>query len=145
VDPNYTMFYRRGLLEHQRQHFFKLQGTYQAPLGFFFSGNFQYFSGEPFTRVLRSLEAGLSLYQGSATRNAEPRGSSKTPGNFLLDLRIEKEFSLGIGKLALIADAFNVFNSNKAILYGARTARDYMTTKAITAPRFLRLGAAFRF
>ena len=145
VDPNFTEFFRRGTLEHQRQHFFKLQGTYQGPLGFLFSGNFQYFSGEPFTRVLRSLEAGLDLYQGIATRNAEPRGSSETPGNFLLDLRVEKDFNLGSGNLALIVDVFNIFNSNKVTLYGSRTGLDYMATKAITAPRFIRLGAAFRF
>ncbi len=145
VEPNFTEFYRNGLLEHQRQHYFKLQGTYLAPLGFLISGNLQAFSGEPFTRALRSIDAGLSLYQGNARRNVEPRGSSKTPGDFLLDLRAEKDFNLGIGKLALIADVFNVFNSNKVTIYGTRTGLDYMTPLAITPPRFVRLGASFKF
>jgi outer membrane receptor protein involved in Fe transport len=145
VEPNFTEFYRSGKLEHQRPHYFKLQGTYLAPWGFSISANFQYFSGDPFTRTLRSLEAGLSLYQGSATKNAEPRGSSETPSNYLLDLSIQKVFSLGFGSLTLIADAFNVFNSNKVTSYGALTEVNYMTTLAITPPRFLRLGVAFQF
>ena len=145
VNPNFTEFFRNGLLEHQRQHYFKLQGTYLAPLGIMLSGNLQIFSGDPFTRTLRSLEAGLHLYQGNATRNAEPRGSSRTPGDYLLDLRVEKDFRLAFGTLGIMADVFNAFNSNTVTSFGARTGVNYLTPLAITAPRFVRLGATFRF
>lgn len=145
VNPNFTTFYRRGLLEHQREHYLKIQGTYMAPYGFMISGYFQAFSGAPFTRTIRSLEAGLSLYQGTATRNAEPRGSSKNPGNYLLDFRLEKRFNIGPRSLGLTIDVFNVFNSNKITTYGSRTVLDYMTPTGITSPRYIRIGAGFRF
>jgi hypothetical protein len=145
VEPNFTEFYRRGLLEHQRPHYFKLQGTYLAPWGFSVSANFQYFSGEPFTRQLRSVEAGLSLYQGSVRRNAEPRGSSKTTAGSLLDLRIQKDIRLPFGMIELIADLFNVFNSNRYTSYGTRTNIDYMEPLTMTPPRVIRLGIAVKF
>ena len=145
VDPNFTDFYRRGLLENQRQHYFKIQGTYKAPLGLMLSGDFQYFSGMPFTRTIRSIDAGLSLFQGVVTRNAEPRGSDLTPDNYLLSLRIEKRFGIGPGDLSIMVDVFNVFNSNKITSYGTRTGLDYMTPISITDPRYVRVGVSYRF
>lgn len=150
-DPN-TMINAYGRLDYQREHLVKVQGTYMAPLGIMISGYYQFGSGVPYTRVLRSYEAGLgSLYQGGVTIFAEPRGSHELPDQHLLDLRIEKAFNVGRGQIALQADVYNAFNNNRTTSIGNVTNYDWFQDSrgqavyGIMGPRYFQLGVLYRF
>lgn len=148
-DPN-SMINAYGRLDYQREHLVKVQGTYMAPLGITVSGYYQFGSGVPYTRVIRSYEAGLgSLYQGGVSIFAEERGSRRLPDQHLLDLRIEKAFNVGRGEIALQFDAYNVFNNNKATSVGNVTDYDmFLDGQAIygiMGPRYFQLGVLYRF
>jgi hypothetical protein len=144
-DPN-VMFNAWGVLENQNQHLVKVQGTYAAPLGFVLSAYYTFASGLPYTRRLRSLEAGIgALSQGVVTINAETRGSSNLPAQHNLDLRLEKAFKIGPGHLSLIADVFRSLNLNTTTSIGSLTGVDIGRVYGIMSPRYVRLGARYSF
>lgn len=131
-------------------HQFKLQGSFQVPLGINVSGYFYYFAGTPYTRRIRSRDLGLNLPLGSVTIFAEEKGSSRFPDQKILDLRIEKVFNfLGkLGELGLVVDCFNVFNSNVATGIESMSSNPNYTfgqTTAVYRPRILRLGVRLKF
>ncbi len=135
-----------GLLDFQRQHLLKVQGTYRSPLGIYFGVYYQFGSGVPYTRYLRNWEAGLgALYQGTVSLFAEPRGSRNLPDQHLLDIRIEKNFNLGSGTLRILADVYNVFNVNTATSHGNTTGVNLGETYGIIGPRYVMLGIVYRF
>ncbi|HOW85726.1 MAG TPA: TonB-dependent receptor [Candidatus Aminicenantes bacterium] len=148
-DPN-SMINAYGLLDNQREHLVKVQGTYAAPWGITVSGYYQFGSGVPYTRIIRSYEAGLgSLYQGGVSIFAEERGLRRLPDQHLLDLRIEKAFNVGRGQIAVQLDAYNVFNNNRATSVGNTTNYDMFLNSqavyAIMSPRYFQLGVIYRF
>ncbi len=150
-DPN-VMINAYGRLDFQREHLVKVQGTYAAPLGINLNVYYQFGSGVPYTRRIRTIEAGLGyLYQGAVTIFAEPRGSHRLPHQHLLDIRIEKYFNIWRGQLGFQLDVYNVFNNNKATSVGSLTNWDWFQdergqrTYSIMGPRYLQVGAVFRF
>jgi hypothetical protein len=150
-DPN-SMINAYGRLDYQREHLIKVQGTYQGPWGVSVSGFYQFGTGVPYTRVLRSYEAGLgSLYQGGVSIFAERRGSHELPDQHLLDVRIEKAFNLGRGQIAAQIDIYNVFNNNRATSVGATTNYDWFldsrgqSVYGIMGPRYFQFGLIYRF
>jgi outer membrane receptor protein involved in Fe transport len=135
-----------GLLDFQRQHQVDVQVTYSAPLGFQLSAYYQFGSGMPYTRMIRSEEAGLGmLYQGYVTILAEPRGSSKLSDQHILDMRVEKSFKLGPGEFSVLGDVFNAFNSNEVTDIGNLTNVNWGTPYSIMGPRYVQLAVRYRF
>lgn len=143
-DPN-TMINAYGLLDWQRQHMVKIQGTYMAPLGINISAFYFFGTGVPYTRILRSYTAGVDLYQGWVGINAEPRGSQKLPSQHKLDIRLEKDFNLGRGQLTFLVDCYNVFNANTTTGIGATTDVDWGVVRGIMSPRYIMVGAEYKF
>jgi len=150
-DPN-VMINSYGRLDFQREHLVKVQATYSAPLGFIFTVYYQFGSGVPYTREIRSLEAGLGyLYQGAVSIFAEQRGSYRLPDQHLMDLRIEKYFNVWKGQLGFQFDVYNAFNNNQATSVGSLTNWDWFqgaegqTVYSIMGPRYIQLGVVYRF
>jgi hypothetical protein len=150
-DPN-SMINAYGRLDYQREHLVKAQGTYVGPWGLTVSGYYQFGTGVPYTRLLRTYEAGLgNLYQGGVTIFAEPRGTHELPDQHLLDLRIEKAFNLGKGQLAAQIDIYNVFNNNQATSVGVTSNYDWFLDErgqavyGIMGPRYFQFGLVYRF
>jgi hypothetical protein len=95
----------------------------------------------------------------SDTLLLRPRGDNRLPTFWNLNLRLEKILRIGdVGKVYLMIDAFNVFNSN--ILNRVRDVRDgivYSHTGAfytysrsgepneVLNPRVFRFGVRFQF
>lgn len=139
----------------ERRHQFKLQGLWQGPWGINISGYYRYLDGTRWTRLIRSLDLGLSLPQGTVTIYAEKRGSRKLPPLKILDLRVEKSFNILSGrKLGLFVDIFNVFNANTATGVWAESSRSttvagktvyFGQTTSIMDPRIARIGIRFDF
>jgi len=153
-DPN-SLINLDGPLSLDREWQVKLIGTYIAPLGFSFSGYWQYQTGVPLYRTYS-----VTLFQGPQDVVADPRDSHREDSLSQLDLRAEKVFSFGARpvELGLILDLFNVFNENAVtsrqpstgsynIIDGSYVPSPGLFGGPLTVqqPRTLRLGARVRF
>ena len=124
---------------------FKLSAMYQLPLDINMSGYFSMREG--FVHPIRMRTGNRVFGGGRAYPLVEPLGSNHLPTVTMLDLRVEKVFRIpDIGRISLIIDAFNVFNSNSELgrnrdAYSATFDR----TTEIINPRILRIGVRFQF
>jgi len=153
VDPN-SWVNRGGPTNLDSEWQFKVSGTYFAPLGFSFSGFYQYLTGIPLYRTYT-----VTVFQGTTTVAADPWDTWRLDGFSRLDLRAEKVFTFGSNlELGLIVDVFNVFNESGVTsengftgaydpFTGAFTAGqgEFGRAMSVQAPRLIRLGARFRF
>ena len=60
-----------------------------------------------------------------------------------IDLRLEQSFDLSTGRIGLILDAFNLFNSAPSTDEGNITGSNYGQIESVLAPRLFRLGVRF--
>jgi hypothetical protein len=98
-------------------------------------------SGFPYSRYFD-----VSLNQGLTSFNAEEPGADRTPFQHIIDLRLEKNFTIGRFQPRIFAEAFNLLNSNTALGIGAKyNTPTYDQITAILSPRILRLGIGLTF
>jgi outer membrane receptor protein involved in Fe transport len=101
---------RYGWLPQDRRHQVKVQGSYRFNMGLILGANFLYQSGRPLNK-----QYAYPYYEmGYGTLLADPRGSSRLPGTWQLDLHAEYAFKLWKTNLAFFADIFNVTNNQQA-------------------------------
>ena len=149
-NPN-AMTYAYGRDTLVSPHQVKIQGSYTGPWGINASAYFYYLSGQPYTRVIRSSDLGLTLSQGSVTINAEEKGARNLPDRTNLDLRLDKTFTLPgrFGTIELMFDLFNAFNVNTATSLEATSSNPTLftfgKTLGLMTPRMLRLGLRYAF
>jgi len=153
-DPNFWLNVD-GRSTFDPTHIVKVQGTYVIPwadvsMSFYFRA----ISGYPWTTRYRTE----LLAQGLVTFFVEPRGSQRYDMQKILDVRLEKIFTLGgKSRLGIIADIFNVFNADTITNWGTVINSDYFLTpgkypsadghaiQSILFPRQARLGIRFIF
>jgi hypothetical protein len=142
-DPN-KLINADGPLTQDREWQLKVMGSYMAPLGFIFSGYWEYMTGLPLYRTLT-----VTLDQGPVAVYADPKDAHTLEDQSRLNLRVEKVFGFGDGpiELGIIADAFNVLNEDAVTseVGSTNTAGGFGRPVTIQAPRTLRLGARVRF
>jgi hypothetical protein len=148
VDPNYHIN-AVGRFPLERRNVFQLYGYVEGPFGINFGGDLRIMSGQRYTRMLNTLNAGVPLNQVQEIIFAEPKGSRGYPAETILDLRLEKAFGLG-GRTAikLFVDGFNILNGNKAIEIQPESDSPVLKfgqVLAIEPPRVFRIGAKFEF
>ena len=147
-DPN-SHINNEGHLENERRYQFKAYGQYQTPWwGINLGAFFQYNAGQRWTRQVSSDYLKVDLNQGSETINAEERGKYSYPSQFLLDLRIEKQFKTAKFAPTVYADIFNFFNSGTATKWNTDSSIPYIDLKEELGwvdPRIFRLGAKIEF
>jgi hypothetical protein len=170
---NQTVNNMEGPMPFTPRFEFKLNGNYTIPtievdVGF----RFRFHNGRPIW-VLASIqqidpwnydpddddlmEHGVittpSGYEGQIVAQ-DPTKPLYMPVLSLLDLRLEKSFNLGSGKLRVILDGFNIFNSNtvtNAMVKKVGTwdsdilLRDVGRVVGLVAPRRFRLGVMYQF
>ncbi len=145
-DPNFWIN-DEGRLSSDPTHQIKLQGTYILPLGISFNAYYHGVTGNAWATRFRTSR----LNQGRVTFLAEQRGSNHYKMANLLDLRLEKIFTLqNRYKLGVIFDIFNVFNDNTITSWGTRIGYDWTPgdfpssngheSLSIVNPRQARLG-----
>ncbi len=111
--PNRALINAEGLLIHDARHEIKVLGSYQLPrIDVTLSGFFRSVSGTTYTPFQDLPE--LVTPFGESVR-LEPRGSRRTPTRTILDLRLEKVFALGRGRLGVYADLINAFNADTVV------------------------------
>jgi len=113
------------------------------PFGLRFGAVGKYYDGQPFTRTI--IVEGLT--QGPFTIQAHPRGVARYEFNMTVDLRLEKRFRFPFGTIRMMADVFNVFNQNLALVESEWTRPEFPLRYAteIQSPRVWRLGLNLEF
>ncbi|MEM7480718.1 MAG: TonB-dependent receptor [Acidobacteriota bacterium] len=118
LDPNITSLYdlpsllvgAEGLLPNDREHQFKIYGSYLWPFKLITGFYGQFLSGTPISQL------GAHPIYGTSERFVTPRGSfGRTPDVWNLDLHVEYPIEFGNGvELKLIGDIFNVTDEQEA-------------------------------
>jgi hypothetical protein len=122
-DPNFWIN-SDGNSTDDPTHMIKVQGTYILPLGISFNAYFRGITGNAWTTRVRTR----SYNQGRITFFAEQRGSNHYPMQKILDLRLEKIFTIAQKyRLGLMVDVFNVFNDDTITSWGTRIGYDWNT------------------
>jgi hypothetical protein len=120
-DPNFWVN-ADGKLTFDATHMIKLQGSYILPLDISLSAYFRAISGNNWTTRVRTSR----FEQGRITFFAEPRGSNEYDMLKILDLRLEKIFTLAKKyRLGVMVDVFNVFNADTITNWGTRVNYDW--------------------
>ena len=127
---------------------FKLSGTYQAPYGVRVSPLVRHQAGANFARQI-SVGAGLATAAGAifnGTINVEPINSRRHDNITVVDVRIDRSFSLGHGtRVRGFLDLFNITNSNAAENRTITTGTAFLRPTAALAPRTARVGVRVSF
>jgi hypothetical protein len=111
-----------GHCSNDNTHMFKLQGTYIFPYGINFTVHFHAITGDTWETVERTPR----YNQGRITFNAEPQGSHHYPIAPILDLRLEKTFTIADRfRIGVMADIFNVFNDDTITYWGTILGQSY--------------------
>jgi len=110
-----------GEMPYSRPLIIKLYGTFNLPYQIMFSFIFQHISGSPWGRTVRVLppadwaaENNVSL--AGYTINVEEPGARWNEAYDNIDVRLQKDFSLGPGKLGLYVDIFNLLGAYTLIV-----------------------------
>lgn len=143
VDPNWTLVknaYGNIGYFYGHPHQFKLQGAVILPLDVKLGISAQYVSGE-------NKQPYIRMQVGSSREYVliEPPGETKYEARKNLDLRVEKIFKVGQVQMTLMADVYNVFNSDRIMYAQRRAGSTYDKLIFVTPPRRLRVGLRFIF
>lgn len=125
---------------------FKLGALYQLPYGFNISGTIS--AREGFISPVYAEDYDYYRYDYNfASVWTEKFGTTRDPNMYLVNLRLEKKFSIGeFGNIYLSADAFNLLNSNVQLARNRNeSASNYNQTLAIMSPRIFRFGVRLEF
>ena len=109
-DPNLQMNYLwDGEPVPYNVHLFKIYGTFILPLDISVSPMISIRNGDKWTRQVRAPVSGRGVYV-----NIEKLYSQTLPGQFNIDMRVEKSFRVAEGfQAALYIDAYNLLNSGR--------------------------------
>jgi hypothetical protein len=107
------------------------------------SGNYNYQTGAPQSRQV--LVAGGQQIPNIVV-NAQPIGSIHLPNARVVDLRIDKAFSLPRRqKLSLRVNLYNAMNTNAITAWTLRAGASYLKPTAIVPPRLVEFGGSYTF
>jgi hypothetical protein len=132
-----------GLLIGDRPVLAKAQLVVELPWGFTGAAAFQHQSGRPWGRRIRVPRLGIP----TTIRAEQIDGSRRVSDWNFLDVRIQKDFTLGAARLAVFADVLNATNSDAYQSVGSDlgTSAAYGQPTFFVNPRIVMLGAKVRF
>ncbi|MGD9904685.1 MAG: carboxypeptidase regulatory-like domain-containing protein [Vicinamibacterales bacterium] len=121
---------------------YKVIGRYQLPWGVGSSGSWRVQSGQQYGRTMAFTFPG----DGARTFRVEPITANRYPNISILDLRLDKSFTLPrqAGKVTFQFDGFNLANSGAVTLFRTTTV-NYREVTETLAPRIFRVGFRWDF
>jgi hypothetical protein len=138
--PNADSF-ARGRLFSDRAYSINIAGGARLPGDLRVGAVARYQDGQNFARLV--VADGLS--QGSELVRATANGRHRFTFALTVDLRIEKGFRLGRTRLAAVAEAFNVLNTDNDVEEDPVARPQFRNPTAIQPPAALRLGLRLDF
>lgn len=97
-------------------------------------------AGTPFSRTFTQ-----ALNWGNATVRADAIDAQRMPNITVFDVRTEKAFEFGPGRLTGFFDVYNIFNTNREQDLTFTSGSSYLRPVAITSPRIARVGVKFQW
>ena len=141
-NPN-TLINADGRPRFDRGYTGRVGLTYLAPFGIQTGLIVKYYDGQPFARKIIVTD----MNQGPFYIQAHPRGKARYEFNMTIDIRIEKVINIGISRLRIFVDGFNIANMPQATEENEWTGPNFPLRYAteIQSPRVFRLGLAYEF
>jgi hypothetical protein len=116
----------------------KLNGSYDGPWDLRFSPTYRYQSGHPFGRTFAA-----TLNYGSQRILAEPFDAQQQDPVNLLDLRVERSFTVFGERVTGLIDVYNITNANTEQNVNWNSGTTYLFPSNVIGPRIVRLGVKF--
>jgi hypothetical protein len=121
----------------------RISGSYNFPMDVLVSARYEHRSGTPYARTAL-LTGGQQI--PSITVNVEPIGARTLPNISLLDLTVQKAFSLAASRrLNLRLNIYNALNNNVVTALTAQSGANFGKATTILLPRIFDVGASFQF
>ena len=127
---------------HYTIYTFKINGTYEAPWAIRVTPAWRFQSGQPFARTFLAGAANGINY-GTQRMLAEPFGTQRQDNISILDVRVEKAFTIARSKVSGFFDVYNIGNSDASqnITWNSGTA--YLLPSTVIGPRIMRFGVKY--
>lgn len=121
----------------------KLSGAYIFPAEILVSANYHHTSGDAFGRQVR-FSGGRTI--PTIVLNVEPIGTYRRPNVNLVNLRLEKRFTLPRAQIATVTlNLYNAFNANTVTALQNRSGPRFLDPLGILPPRLAEISLAYRF
>ena len=140
TNPNAST-YARGRLFNDRAYTVKATSRVSLPFDITAGAFARFQDGQPFSR----LAIVPFLNQGAEAIQTFPRGRSRFSYRATLDVRLQKQIAIGVTKLDLIADAYNLLNAASEVEEYVVTGPRFREITAVQPPRSFHLGARVTF
>ncbi len=140
TNPN-AATYARGRLFSDRAFTIKWTTVYRLPYDVTVGAIARYQDGQPFSRLVVVPD----LNQGAEAVQAYPNGGTRFTFTGTLDLRVQKGFRVGAGRLDAMVDAYNLFTRSNEVEEYVFTGPAFRTSTAIQPPRSVHLGLRLTF
>jgi outer membrane receptor protein involved in Fe transport len=141
LDSPNDLINNEGRLTHDNTYEIKMHGFYTLPWEILSSFYYRHFTGDTWTPIIgfRFPEENIFLF-------GLPRGSNRLPSRDIVDVRLEKAFSIYQGDLRLTVDVFNLFNTGYIVDVDTEQFNEtFGETQRFTSPREVRLGVRYKF
>jgi len=129
-----------------RLHFtlytFKVNGTYEAPWAIRVTPAWRFQSGQPFARVIVATSTNGINY-GTQRILAEPFGTQRQDNISVLDVRVEKAFTVAKTKVSGFFDVYNLGNSDAKQNITWASGSTYLLPSTVIGPRIMRFGVKY--
>jgi hypothetical protein len=116
----------------------KLLATLRLPAAVRVTPTVRHQSGDPFGRTFTQ-----TFNWGNATIRAEPIDTRRVANVTVFDVRSEKAFQLGAGRITGFFDVYNIFNTNAEQALTTASGSSWLRPVAITSPRIARFGVRY--
>ncbi len=124
---------------------FRAFGTYEAPFGIRLSPVYRHQSGLPYGRTLTVNAPASCACFYSGTILVEPIGTRRMDNFNIIDVRVEKMFTLDRTRLRGFVDFFNLTNGHTPEIISFSTGSTFERPTNVIAPFTMRLGARFEW
>jgi hypothetical protein len=145
-DPNATPA-ARGRLFYDRAFTMKISGVFRLPHDVTLGAIARYQDGQPFSRVtvVPGSTSTFEPTQGTEFVRAFPAGDARFMYTGTLDLRLQKQISIGAGALDLFVDGYNVINMGNEVEERVVTGPGFRDITAIQPPLAVHVGMRLHF
>ncbi len=140
ADPN-ALVNGRGRPFHDCGYTAKVGLALHLPYAINIGTLVRYQDGQPFARLAEAT----ALAQGAEPVRAFPNGRTRFTFVLTLDLRAQKDFTLGRARLGVFLDAFDLLNTTREVEEITASSPDFRATSAVEPPRSVRLGFRLGF
>jgi hypothetical protein len=120
----------------------KLMGSYDAPYSIRVSALYNFLAGIPQQRTYTFRNVPVA---STVTIPLEALGAQRNPDQHVVNLRAARSFRLGVRRLELSFQVFNLFNANTATDVRYVAGPTYHAISEILPPRVARFGVEYSF